>query len=315
MLFLLPTLLVGLGLALLLGDDDDGGESPRAGAEQRGDSGSDTLTGGGGPDLLDGRGGNDALGGRGGDDTLIGGGGFDNLTGGSGDDLLDGGRGADLLDGGPGDDTLEGGAREDALFGGTGDDSLSGGDVDDELFGGAGDDVLNGDAGGDGLYGGAGNDTLAGGEGDDVLYGVDLIDEAILTPEAASGVISEEDFAEFIDLDGDPEEADVLDGGGGNDVLLVGANDVVTGGNGQDDFVLGDWVTPGNPVTITDFDPDMDILIFAHEGATPPDDVRLGVSQNGDFVLRSDAGILARLPGTAGAGLTPADLIFTSIGT
>lgn len=248
---LLPALLVGFGLVALIGDDDDDA-APETGTGQTGGPGSDTLEGSAGDDLLDGRVGDDTLSGAGGDDTLI---------GGSGVDLLDGGAGRDALDGGNGDDVL---------FGGSGADELRGGDGDDALIGEAGDDELRGNEGDDGLYGSAGNDTLFGNEGEDVLYGIDVIDEALLTPEGILGVVGEETFEEFVDVDADPGEADTLNGGRDDDVLLVGSADTAIGGGGADIFALGDWVTPNAPATITDFDPAQDSIVYAYEGQVPP---------------------------------------------
>ncbi|MEO0936902.1 MAG: calcium-binding protein [Pseudomonadota bacterium] len=288
---LLPALLIGFGLAALIGDDDDD-ITPAPGVEEAGGPGDDTLEGGAGDDLLDGRVGADSLSGAGGEDTLI---------GGSGVDVLDGGAGKDLLEGGNGDD---------ALFGGNGADELRGGNADDALIGGNGNDVLRGNEGDDGLYGSAGSDALFGNEGDDVLYGVDVIDADLLTPEGVLGVVAEETFEEFVDINADPGEADTLNGGDGNDVILAGSGDVVTGGDGLDDIVLGPWVTPDAPVTITDFNPNEDVVIFGHTTNAPPSDVRFVVDENGDLQLVSDNGVLARLPGTAGQMVTPTDTLF-----
>ncbi|MEL7098968.1 MAG: calcium-binding protein [Pseudomonadota bacterium] len=257
---LLPVLLVGLGLSSLIGGDDDTAGTveteteteTETGITDRGTSASDSLEGGSGNDLLDGRGGNDELSGNDGNDTLQGGNAFD---------TLDGGNGADLL---------EGGAGQDALFGGAGADELQGGDGEDGLVGGAGDDVLRGNAGDDGLYGGAGNDTLFGNEGDDVLYGIDVIDDALLTPDQVVGVVAEETFEEFVDINADNGEADTLNGGRDDDVLLVGSADTAIGGGGSDFFTLGDWVTPGAPAIITDFDPSEDTIVYAHQANQPP---------------------------------------------
>lgn len=80
-----------------------------------GGAGNDELIGGDG-DLTSGVGGNDFLNGNGGNDTLIGGGGVDTLNGGDGNDVLNGNGGAgvflntagpsDFLDGGTGTNTM-----------------------------------------------------------------------------------------------------------------------------------------------------------------------------------------------------------------
>ena len=90
------------------------------------------------------------------------------------------------------------------LFGGEGAETLHGGEGDDILSGGQGDDILYGGAGSDYLYGGAGNDFLDGG-GDtavDHLYGGDGNDIMMYHPN------------------------DVIDGGSGMDVLLVGSDNM-----------------------------------------------------------------------------------------
>ncbi|MEL6341477.1 MAG: hypothetical protein AAFQ65_16380, partial [Myxococcota bacterium] len=169
-----------------------------------------------------------------------------------------------------GNDYVIGNAGDDFVSGGEGDDEVQGREGNDRVFGEAGDDELRGNEGDDGLYGSAGNDTLFGNEGEDVLYGIDVIDEALLTPEGILGVVGEETFEEFVDVDADPGEADTLNGGRDDDVLLVGSADTAIGGGGADIFALGDWVTPNAPATITDFDPAQDSIVYAYEGQVPP---------------------------------------------
>lgn len=90
------------------------------------------------------------------------------------------------------------------LFGGEGAETLHGGEGDDILSGGQGDDILYGGAGSDYLYGGAGNDFLDGGDDTavDHLYGGDGNDIMMYHPN------------------------DVIDGGSGMDVLLVGSDNM-----------------------------------------------------------------------------------------
>ena len=90
------------------------------------------------------------------------------------------------------------------LFGGEGAETLHGGEGDDILSGGQGDDILYGGAGSDYLYGGAGNDFLDGGDDTavDHLYGGDGNDIMMYHPK------------------------DVIDGGSGMDVLLVGSDNM-----------------------------------------------------------------------------------------
>ncbi|MDF5734656.1 MAG: hypothetical protein PUQ00_02880 [Nostoc sp. S13] len=116
-------------------------------------------------------------------------------------------------------DSLIGGSSSDTLFGRGNNDSLFGGDGDDFLDGQEGNDLVLGEDGNDSLFGGAGNDQIEGGEGDDTLRG---------------GVGN-----------------DTLLGGPGNDLLIgvdtngsdspgLGEVDILTGGPGEDQFLLGD---------------------------------------------------------------------------
>ena len=140
-----------------------------------------------------------------------------------------GGDGDDILKGSVGTDTLTGGAGDDLLNSGRGADTLDGGEGNDTLSGGMGDDVIYGGEGNDALGGGQQDDFLDGGAGDDVLSG-------------GAG-------------------SDTLDGGAGDDVLDGGArSDVLTGGDGSDTFVQD--FSLGGADTITDFNPDQDVVDF-----------------------------------------------------
>lgn len=82
--------------------------------------------------------------------TLLGGDGDDTLVGGTAGDLLLGGNGRDALAGSAGDDTLDGGSGSDELLGQDDKDVMRGGRGDDR-FTLQGDDTVDGGAGGD-LY-------------------------------------------------------------------------------------------------------------------------------------------------------------------
>ncbi|MCA3413913.1 MAG: M10 family metallopeptidase C-terminal domain-containing protein [Roseomonas sp.] len=154
----------------------------------------------------------------------VGGSGADSVLGNAGNNLLFGNAGADTLNGGAGNDSLDGGAGDDRLIGGSGTDIIdygrfsgaisfnfasgtasgsgigtdtfvdiegaAGGQGSDNFLGGAGDDVFFGNAGADTLSGGAGSDNLYGDAGNDMLI-----------------------------ADGD---GDYLNGGDGNDIILLG---------------------------------------------------------------------------------------------
>jgi Ca2+-binding RTX toxin-like protein len=137
-----------------------------------------------------------------------------------------------------GDDTLVGGSGDDILLGGAGQDSLEGGSGDDWLAGGDGDDRL---------AGGAGSDTLDGNAGDDWL--------SSLGP------------------DGDDESPDFLNGGAGNDTMILGAEDHAHGGAGEDEFVIHDWQKEGGVAHVSDFDATLDKLVIVYDPATHPDPI------------------------------------------
>lgn len=196
--------------------------------------GNDILLGGGGNDLLLGDGfvnvntggvstitydrgsdgGNDSLRGHDGDDILIGGAGNDFLNGGTGDDVIDGGLGVDRA----------------AFYEDAGPEGVT---VDLNLQGvaqntGQGMDTLIGIENVSGsIYG----DHLIGDEGDNQLWGSasTLTDGTIVTT-----------------------NNDVLNGNGGNDLLVVGiGNHVVDGGSGIDTFRFTENGAPETGITLS----------------------------------------------------------------
>ncbi|MBL9126808.1 MAG: carboxypeptidase regulatory-like domain-containing protein, partial [Verrucomicrobiales bacterium] len=237
------------------GDGDDTLKASRGGGEYYGDAGNDTISseaatsdfagvddvfhGGDGNDTLTGREGNDTLHGDDGNDVLYGGLGNDTLNGDGGNDDLDGDDGRDTLNGDEGVDVLVGGDGNDTLKGGEGDDSLEGGEGDDKLVGNAGNDFLEGGNGDDVLVGdegtigstlsvtgisGDGDDTLAGGPGNDTLIGAGGDDALFGGNHIVSGVTTAVTVAYRVTAGGlaaEPDGADFLDGGLGNDVLLA----------------------------------------------------------------------------------------------
>lgn len=274
----------GLPAALLVEADGIGPDDVEvvmtAGEAIDGTEGDDTLTGGEGDDTLDGYAGDDLLDGGTGDDLLRGREGMDSLLGGNGNDAVTGGPGTDTIEGGPdndmlvgnegddlirggsgadevygedGDDVIEGGAGTDFLVGGDGQDSLSGGDQSDLLFGNDGDDLLSGDAGDDYLQGGFGADTLLGGAGNDRLDGTFAAGDSIFGP--------------F-----DEDQRDVLDGGDGDDTIVIGAGDVATGGDGADTFVSGSFIELAELAGhVSDFDPSRDVIEVMFDPELTPD--------------------------------------------
>lgn len=214
----------------------------------------EVLSGGLGHDQISGLAGSDLIDGRAGDDLIDAGDGDDAVWGGDGADTIDGGLGNDTIEGQAGDDFLTGDAGNDSLAGHAGEDSLSGGMGADTLIGGEGDDQLAGDAGNDWLAGGLGDDRLSGGAGSDILDGN-----------------AGNDWLSGLDGEVDDFSEDFLNGGAGNDTLVIGGGDHATGGEGDDDFVLQNWLTEGGVAHISDYDADRDQLIIMYDPAAHPD--------------------------------------------
>lgn len=190
----------------------------------------DAISGGDGNDFLDGRSGDDSLVGGAGDDIIVGEEGNDTLDGGAGNDEIYAHGENDVIYGGDGNDTLEGGDGNNQLYGGDGDDLLTGnGDGDDTLQGGDGNDTLNGGWGNNQLEGGVGDDSLIGGIDDDTLEGGDDSD----TINGGWGHDRLDGGAGDDSLIGGVG-SDTLEGGDGNDTLIGDADDLLSGGAGDD---------------------------------------------------------------------------------
>ena len=144
-------------------------------------------------------------------DTISGLLGADDILGAAGDDLIDGGAENDTLKGGRGADTILGGIGRDLIRGGRGNDFLRGNFADDTISGNLGADVLWGEFGNDELRGGKGNDILIGGRGNDNLRGNSGSDRLI-------GV-------DTINV---------------NSTFGIGEIDTLTGGEGDDTYILAD---------------------------------------------------------------------------
>lgn len=274
-----------------LGDKDAG--VPKSSDTQSTADSDETLMGGDSADTLFGNRGNDMiygstspdnLGGRAGDDTLFGDFGSDYLTGESGNDSLNGGGdddtiygddGADSLIGGAGADMLYAGRNDDTVMGNDGFDSLFGGEGQDQIWGGEGNDMLDGGQGDDHVFGGTGQDEIFGSEGNDTLWGNE---------------IGQSDT-----------EVDFLNGGAGDDALMLGVGDWGHGGEGADDFIVTDYGTNTDVVQITDFNPADDQLIFIYDSAlTQPPTAAVQTDGFGNTQILLDGEVVAIL----GAGGT-----------
>ncbi len=269
----------GAGRDLLLGR---GGDDTLNGGDQadvlRGEAGNDALNGGNGDDVLRGGDSDDVLRGGAGNDLMDGQLGADTA---SFSDATNGvtvslaiageqntGQGIDRLlglgslEGSAFNDSLVGNGDANRFRGGGGNDTLDGGDGDDVLLGEAGDDTLLGGNGFDttrfaspvtvdlllGTASGAeGNDTLSsieaagGSDGNDVLRGNDVAN--LLEGSSGADLLDGREGSDTLRGDsGQPDGADTMAGGGGDDRIeeLAAGNslDTITGGTGRDTFVL-----------------------------------------------------------------------------
>ncbi len=240
-----------------------------------------------------------------GDDTLTSGDGAAYLFGGDGEDLISAGEGVLAGFGGDGDDTLDATRSLDSfLDGGSGDDLLLGGDGDDQLFGGAheaaldtdrsDDDVLIGGAGDDAIFGGHGADVLSGGEGNDVINHLGHAMER--------GGAERHDFDWHIDGD-----QDRLDGGLGDDVLIMDRSDIATGGDGEDVFwIYSDAAAGDDFAEVMDFVPGQDFLRVSLDPEQDAKSLEYDVqpSDTGeDGVVTVNGEIVAVLRGAPGASV------------
>jgi Ca2+-binding RTX toxin-like protein len=179
------------------------------------------------------------------------------------DHISIGGSGSLSIFAGGGDDVITATGSGSASFsGGAGNDILTGGSGNDALTGDDGNDVISGGAGNDSIHGSNGSDTIEGGDGDDELWGsedfgsdgsIDTVTYAHAsggvtvnistvygTATGAAGNDYLHNFANIVGSAFDDSltgsyEANVLDGGDGNDQLYGReANDTLTGGLGND---------------------------------------------------------------------------------
>lgn len=210
------------------------------------------LTGTEGNDLLNGSLFRNVVQGLGGNDQITTYGGDDLVWGGEGSDQINTGSGSDYLFGDGGNDVIVVKNGRDIVFGGTGSDRIT---TELTLFSlPARNSQLNGDAGNDVI---SGSGTLNGGDGIDLLSGWGILNGDT----GADRLTSSNTFTPlFIDIfnGGSGNDSitasdgqDILDGGEGNDVLDGYGNffrrsgqravdiDRLTGGAGQDNFVLG----------------------------------------------------------------------------
>lgn len=198
-------------------------------------------------------------------DQIDGQGGFDVIDGGAGDDVINGGTGDFTLQGGTGNDRIRQTGGAGPIWGGTGQDTIITNGIRGGVEAGSGADTLRigGATAGAVFAGGKGNDTYviapgAGcasvfelpGEGTDTVRtgrcvsGLGDIERIQLTGTTPVAISTGEDSQTIIGndaanrLDGG-HDPDRIDGRGGDDLILLGADDFDTafGGTGADRFV------------------------------------------------------------------------------
>lgn len=220
-----------------------------------------------------------------GDDTAFGNGGDDVMLLGTGDDFANGGLGDDLIRASAGNDTLYGSAGDDVLRGGGGADFLDGESDDDMLFGNLGSDELFGGAGDDELFGGAQDDTLSGGAGMDLLEGEDG-DDSLDGAFDITGRTAQPIDTNTVAID---QGADILRGGPGEDLMIFGPGDTVSGGLDEDLYV-GYVTTPwAGAAEITDMESGAELALeLTRVTATPDATLLTQTAQGADTMVSYD---------------------------
>ena len=193
-----------------------------------GDEGNNELTGGGGDDVIRGKAGDDILGGGGGDDVLHPGPGDDFVDGGANDPVTSSGAHGDLVS--YQGDTVDPGAVQFEAYlapfpqlglppgaSGVGEDEFSG--VESIRGVKTKGNLLQGDDGPNVMIGGPRTDLLEGFGGNDLLFALEANDALDGGPGA--------DFLDAGSPTG-PDDADLNDGGDGNDTCLSSVPDLTT---------------------------------------------------------------------------------------
>ncbi len=244
-----------------------------------------------------------------GNDVLTAGDGAAYVFGNDGDDLITAGEGVLAGFGGDGADTLLATFSQDSfLDGGSGDDLLVGGDGDDQLFGGSHDDPTAPDAGlsdDDVLEGGAGDDALYGGYGADVLRGGDGNDTINHLGHAMERSGAERHEFDW-HIDGDEDR---LDGGAGDDTLIMDRSDIAIGGEGEDVFWVYSDTDGVDYAEVLDFVPGQDFLRVSLDPDQDIQSVEYDVrpSETGeDGIVTVNGEVVVILKGAPGA--TPHDV-------
>ena len=237
----------------------------------------------------------------------------------SGDgDLVEAGAGNDIILSGAGNDIVHGGDGDDVFVGGTGDDILLGESGDDQFIFNAGsgtDSVLGGETGetfGDEIdasslttdttvtFSAAENGTLTSGADQVSFYEIERVltgsgndtitgtaGSQLVDAGAGNDIVSMGDGDDTV-VAGDGDDtvtggagADVLTGGVGNDTITFAEGDNVSGGDGDDLFILADYLETGNG-TIT--------IDGGNTGEGAGDTLQLGMLADRSTLVSTDDG-------------------------
>lgn len=170
-----------------------------------------------------------------------------------------------------------------------------------------GDDTLTGYAGNDTIVGGTGDDTIAAGDGDDVIFGSEYV-PGRPQPQADLG------------------EIDRLSGGDGRDVFVLG-NYLTSYYDDQYKGAVG-WKTTsaGNRAIITDFEAGRDKLVLSSLGSNTPAVGYEAIEKDGTTYLylvdgqdaagrpaRENNELIAELTGVTGFDLKAPYVVYTSV--
>lgn len=201
-----------------------------------------------------------------------------------GADIIIGTDMMDVVRAGDGDDQVSGEGGNDELFGDEGNDNVFGGAGDDRIFLGDGNDVSAGQS--------AGDDFLRGGSGDDVI--IDDQGSNTIFGDLGSDVLN------AIDLDS-AAGSDTIFGGFGADELFGDDGDTLTGGAGQDMFIVDEQDVSDAPVRISDAE-DGETICLVVPQANQSDSIVTRLAGNGtdlEVLFRDE--VLAVLEGRTNA--------------
>lgn len=224
------------------------------------------------------------------------------VTGSVADDAIDASGGNDTVSGGAGADTIDGGLGNDSIDAGAGDDAVMGGLGDDYAFGASGSDTLTGDSGDDIVIGGRDADVLSGGAGNDLLDGSAGLGRE-LTAEEFGEFWTNSSLPDDVSEVFDDQASDTLDGGLGDDRLVLSNGDIGTGAEGRDTFVIqddnlqADGALTLEGATIADFNPETDQIAVTRLAGTQAPNLSLGSDENGDAQIFADGQLIATLTG------------------